>query len=152
MAGFDLRANRGPPGGRALPGVPSATPGFLKLLRGIAGCQARLPLSSDHLFDLFGSLAGSQCHVASASCRCSESIYLAEMVSDRMNKICRKAPGPRLRFRPPSQAASGSPGRIFLVRGRGFRHGILQRPASCERGHCLVGRSKEAVSSVAMVS
>ena len=33
-----------------------------------------------HLFDLFGSLAGSQCRVASASCRCSESIYLAEMV------------------------------------------------------------------------
>ena len=37
--------------------------------------------NSYHLSDLFGSLAGSQCHVASASCRCSESIYLAEMVS-----------------------------------------------------------------------
>ena len=32
MVGFDLRANRGPPGGRALPGVASAATVFLKML------------------------------------------------------------------------------------------------------------------------
>ena len=34
-----------------------------------------------HFFEMSGSLAGSQCHVASASCRCSESICFLELVS-----------------------------------------------------------------------
>ena len=51
--------------------------GFFQL----CGSNDRSVQTPYHLSDLFGSLAGSQCHVASASCRCSESIYLAEMVS-----------------------------------------------------------------------
>ena len=38
------------------------------------------PFVSDHLFEGIESLA-SQCHVASASCRCSESLCFAELVS-----------------------------------------------------------------------